>query len=405
MKANCGNRLRHSPPEQHYLLLCGRSIMAGVAGDGEPIPPGLNWERLLHVARRNRLIPQLYRCLGPHRERVPEPAWQQVETRAQAIARNNELLTAELLELVEHFRRNDCPMIPYKGPVLAVLAYGDLGLRQFSDLDLLIPRSAARQAADLLEKRGYRLEHRSSRAADAVYLTTEYHYLYRHPDSGIAVELHGEAIPCYFSFALSNEELWSRQETFVLKGRPVPSLSREDLALLLAMHGAKHEWECAELALSLAGLLRASPDLRWDVLIARAEALGARRVLLLGVSLADEFFGYSPPALVSLAIGQDAMVARLTGDVWDYYLGVRQPSTSAIQTALFQVRSRERGVDRLKYWLFRIFAPNWEEVEWLPLPRALFPLYWLLRPVRILWHYGPEALGLRPPRAIARRHH
>jgi hypothetical protein len=392
------------PPEQWFLLECGRSILGGTPRI-DALPPGLDWERLLRVARRNRLIPQLHRCLGPHRERLPEQVREQLEVRAQAIARNNRLLTAELLDLVEQFGLAGCPMIPYKGPVLAALAYGDIDLRQFSDLDLLIPNGAGPRAAELLKARGYRFQSHSARGAGAVDLATEYHCLYRHPETGIAVELHREAIPCYFAFALSNEQLWQRQEQFVLLGHPVPNLAREDLALLLAMHGAKHEWECAELILSLAGLLRASPGFLWEQLLTTAEALGARRVMLLGVNLAREFFGYAPPPEVSAAIGKDPAVGRLTADVWDYYCGVRLPSSSASQTALFQVRSRERRRDQLAYWFFKILAPNSDDVEWLPLPRQLCSLYWLIRPFRMLWQYGPELIGVRPPRALAHRHH
>lgn len=393
-------------PEHQFLVECGRLIQGGdIAPRGALPPPDLNWERVLHVARRNRLTAQLYRCVTPHKDRVPESAWAVLESRARAIERKNDTISRELLRLNEQFLTAGCPMLPYKGPVLAALAYGDLALRQFSDLDLLIPRRAIHEAARLLESAGYRLHHRSQRSADAVYLGTEYHYLYRHPETGIAVELHGEAIPCYFSFPLTNDELWDRQEAYTLLGKPVPSISREDLALLLTMHGAKHEWECAELALSLACMLRASPGLSWETLLARADSLGARRVLLLGINLAWELFGYSPPEPVRAAIGADPVVARLTGEVWEYFLGLRKPGTSALQTALFQVRSRERLRDRVKYWLLRIFAPNWEEVEWLPLPRALFPLYWMLRPVRLVWHYTPEALGLTPPRAVTRGHH
>jgi hypothetical protein len=307
--------------------------------------------------------------------------------------------------LVEYFARAGCPVLPYKGPVLAAIAYGDITLRQFSDLDLLIPRRAAQQASELLQARGYRLQHHSPRAAEAVHLGTEYHYLFRHPASGIAVELHGEAIPCYFSFPLTNEELWERREEVVLCGRSIPSLSREDLVLLLAMHGTKHEWECMELVLGLSAVLQASPDLRCESLLQRATVMGARRILLLGLSLAQQFFGYRLPPLIASAIDGDPMVSRLTAQVWEYYLGVRQPGTSALQTTLFQSRSRERRTDRIRYWLRKVLAPNWEEIEWLPLPRALFRLYWLLRPVRLIAHYGPEILGLSPPRATRRHPH
>jgi hypothetical protein len=395
----------HLPPEEEYLLACGRAMVHGVAAMTPAPPADLDWDRLIHLSRRTRLLAQLHHGLRSHAALVPPSAGKVLHEKAAKIAANSRAVTAELLRLVEIFQREDCPMIPYKGPVLAILAYQDVTLRHFSDLDLLIPRASMPRAAQLLETLGYRLEHRSARAAEAVHLGTEYHYLYRHPESGLAVELHGEAIPCYFSFPLTNEDLGKRLEIVMVDGRPVPSLSREDLVLLLAMHGTKHEWQCAEQVLSLAALVSRSAALRWEQLLDRATALGSRRVLLLGLNLSRSMFDCPLPERIVAEIDGDRMVAVLTAQVWDYFLGIRKPATSAMQTALFQARSRERRMDRVRYWMLKVFAPNWEEVEWLPLPRALMPLYWLLRPVRMVVQYGPELLGLAPPRAASRHHH
>ena len=350
------------------------------------------------------MLPQVYRALRTQAESIPGSAWRTLDERASKIAANSRSLTAEMLRLVEGFQRENCPMIPYKGPVLAQLAYGDVTLRHFSDLDLLIPRLSMPRAASLIETLGYRIEHRSGRAAQAVHLGTEYHYLYRHLESGLAVELHGEVMPCYFSFPLTTEDLERRSETVTVGTHPVSSLSREDLVLLLAMHGTKHEWQCAEQVLSLAALVSRSTALEWDQLLERAVALGVRRILLLGLNLARVLFDCPIPDRIVAEIDRDATVAQLTAQTWDYFFGIRKPATSAMQTASYQARSRERRVDRLRFWTLKIFAPNWEEVEWLPLPRRLMSVYWLLRPIRIAIQYAPELLGLRPPRAVSRHH-
>jgi hypothetical protein len=391
-------------PEREYVLECGRAILSGVSREqGVPPPEGLHWGRVYHTAKLARLLPQLRYCVEAHADQVAPEIWDALQAKTDAIAAKNRTLTDELFELLVGFGRQGCPILPYKGPVLAALSYGDIRLRQFSDLDVLIPREHMQQAAGYLQKRGYTLRHRTMQAADAVHLKTEYHYIFDSADGGIPVELHGEATPCYFSFPLTNEDLWSRREPALVEGREVTSISREDMALLLAMHGTKHEWQCLELALGLAGLLKASPSMRWDVLLDRATELGARRILLLSMSLVESFFHYRPPEEIRREVEADGMVKRLTTQVWEYYAEIRRPGISATQTLRFHSRSRERLGDKLHYWTFKLFAPNWEEVEWLRLPRRLFPLYWLLRPFRLVVHYGPELLGLSEPRAAARQ--
>ena len=47
-------------------------------------------------------------------------------------------LTLELLNIHRHLQTRGLEVLPYKGPVLAETLYGNVAMRQFSDLDLLI---------------------------------------------------------------------------------------------------------------------------------------------------------------------------------------------------------------------------------------------------------------------------
>ena len=52
-------------------------------------------------------------------------------------------LAKKLLEILALLDREGVRAIPFKGPTLAVKAYGDLTLRPFSDLDIFVPPGAA----------------------------------------------------------------------------------------------------------------------------------------------------------------------------------------------------------------------------------------------------------------------
>jgi len=53
-------------------------------------------------------------------------------------AARNVFLTNKLFEILNLFKKNDILALPFKGPVLAESVYGDLSLRQFVDLDILV---------------------------------------------------------------------------------------------------------------------------------------------------------------------------------------------------------------------------------------------------------------------------
>lgn len=325
---------------------------------------------------------------------MPESVWGELDGRARAIRERNRKLTAELIRVLAEFEREGIRAVPFKGPVLAASAYGDIGLRQFSDLDVLAPRPDLPRAAGLLTRLGYSLKHRSPRARDAIFLRTEYHCTFVEPGSGAELELHGDVAPWFLSVSLSIEELFSRLETVVLQDHAVKSLAAEDLLLILCVHGAKHSWHCLELVSSIARLVAWRPDLDWRTTLQRAQRIGARRLLLVGLTVAREMLAAPLPEAITAAAGADAETQALAADIAARYLGQARRGPEFIDSMRFQLRSRERVRDRLRYALRHLFTPNWEEIEWYPLPRRLFPLYWLLRPARIAMRWGPEMAKL-----------
>jgi hypothetical protein len=132
--------------------------------------------------------------------------------------------------------------VPYKGPVLATSVYGNLALRQFVDLDLMIHRHDVLEAKEVLASLGYRPQYQLTRAQEAALLASQCEYAFTHEDGESTVELRWE-ITEHFSFPLDTERLWERLEQVPLGGDNVPTLSPEDTLLILCAHGAKHLWE------------------------------------------------------------------------------------------------------------------------------------------------------------------
>src|SRR5437870_3000271 len=156
-------------------------------------------------------------------------------------ARRRLRATGELLSLLELFEADGIPAAPFKGPVLAAVLYGDVALREFVDLDILVRRRDVGRATDVLLSRGYRPEVPVEAGHEAALLASGYHYPLRR-DDGLAVELHWNLAPREFPYPLDAEEVWTRLRPVPLGGRTVHTLGAEDLLLFLCAHGAKHCW-------------------------------------------------------------------------------------------------------------------------------------------------------------------
>jgi Uncharacterised nucleotidyltransferase len=73
----------------------------------------------------------------------------------QVNALRNVFLAGTLLKLLRLLEAHGIAALPYKGPVLAALAYGNVAFRQFGDLDLLVRPQDADRAKALLWAQGY----------------------------------------------------------------------------------------------------------------------------------------------------------------------------------------------------------------------------------------------------------
>jgi len=117
----------------------------------------MDWRLLLETARAQRIAALCYAALqqlGPGA--VPEEVMAMFRADALALAARNLQLVASLTEITEGAHRLGITLVPYKGPVLAEMAYRNLGLREFVDLDFILSHSQLNAAWKLLESLGYR---------------------------------------------------------------------------------------------------------------------------------------------------------------------------------------------------------------------------------------------------------
>ncbi|MDB5107619.1 MAG: hypothetical protein JWM69_560, partial [Candidatus Binatus sp.] len=273
---------------------------------------------------------------------------------------------------------------------LALAAYGALELREFADLDLLVHREDVPQVAEILTGEGYRSPHTRREGLATAYFQ-EFEDSFTGPAGLGAVDLHWNMTPQSFRFAPDEESLWRRARTVDLDGAKILTLASEDLLLYLCVHGAKHGWVTLGNICDVAELVRACPiDLAR--VLHDASRLGSRRMLLAGLYLAKELVdGPVPETIVA--------IARADRDVRALALRVVRGLFSERNLERFQfdpwrvpIGSIEEGRTRARYVLHRLLAPTMGDFELVRLPRALFPLYWLIRPFRMAVQYTPRLI-------------
>ena len=191
----------------------------------------IDWELLYALARRNGVIALLYRILSELGTGRPSRDWlEKVRQEALAHGKRNLLTAQELVRLLALLEKKGIPALALKGAALAAIAYGDLALRQYGDLDILVRPQDVALAADLLLNDAY--------FTDGTILESERPFGRR--DGWVVVDLHwGITVP-HFAALLDEEGMWQRAQTIALAGGEIRTLALEDHLLALAVHGPLH---------------------------------------------------------------------------------------------------------------------------------------------------------------------
>jgi hypothetical protein len=381
--------------EENLLLFCAQKFINSDGADlGKLlIRETIDWAYLIQTSHRHGLLPILYKVLKTnYSEKVPEEILDQLKDHFRNNALRNLFLTGELFNILDFFETNQIPAISFKGPVLATLAYGDLTLREFDDLDILVRKKDVLKAKTLLISKGYQPALNLTNIQEVTYLRSDCEFYFNRKIDRVQIEIHWEIAPKCFSFPIDTKILWNRLKPVPIAGHEILTFLPEDLLLILCVHGSKHRWEQLKWILDIAALLNMYKNIDWDRVIKQARQLRCERIYLLGLFLVRDLFGaYLPPGVLR-KLEREPVIKWLTAKVREHLFSNVEGSLELFETHLFYIRMREKMGDKIRYFLHRYFTPNIEDWKFLRLPDSLFLLYFLIRPIRLATNYSIELL-------------
>ena len=231
----------------------------------------LDWNQVMKLAERHRVRPLLLASLSKIRpEFVPKSVFESLRDFASVNARRSLFLSGELFRVLDLLRAHDIPAAPFKGPALAIQAYGNISLREAGDLDVLVRRCDIVRARKLLLDAGFQPGYPTANPAEVVYLRAlrgdrevRYlldhceHHLIREP-GGINIDLHWALALRQFALPITPDELWTWLSPQSIGGRPVLGFGPEEMLLVLCINGAKDCWRRLDRICDVAELRAAS---------------------------------------------------------------------------------------------------------------------------------------------------
>jgi hypothetical protein len=384
------------PPESacmtnEFDLLCA---LAGVELASERIErianwdlSGLDWSELLRLAEQHGVLPLAARNLIKHAHGVPPEVEGSLRSAYEANLRRNLWFSAELARILQHFERRQVRALPYKGPVLAQSAYGDLGLRSFSDLDFLIVPADFERAKQALAEIGYRPSTDITAPVERFFLRTGYERSFDSAAGKNLIELQWALLPHFYGVDAHVEDLLARAKRTVVGGCEVPCLSLEDAVLVLCLHAAKHLWTRLIWLADIAETLRSQSQTQaidYALVFARARGLGIARILGVSFWLVKNVLHADLAKPAEEMIASDSQVPALGSEFAERLARGAAYGFESTEYSRLILKLRERRGDRWRYLWRLVWTPGMGEIAAVRLPEALFPLYRIVRIGRLL---------------------
>ena len=335
----------------------------------------LDWSRILKLGRTHEVLPLLYTNL----QRlgfagVPEPVRTELTDTFASNALRNALLAKELARILRLLDDSGVRAIPLKGTALSESLYGDLALRVCADMDVLVPPKQVQEAFRLMESSGYQASFSEPALLELVARYGK--------DCGVLMRENGAlSYPLQLHCGLIwggpverdlLEEIWSDAIRQTVHGVSAFALSADWEFLYFAVHAARHGLFPMKWLVDLDALCRRG-TVNWESAKRKAARLEWQGAVQCSLGACAALLGTALPSAFAA-----------TGRAAPRGLGAPpSPELQIPREVLFAARLLQPRWRQLHFLALRLFVPTPADHQFFHLPRSLFLLYYLLRPLRL----------------------
>lgn len=357
----------------------------------------MQWDLFLQLVEQHRVDQPVYKILNPlFKTIVPAIVLDRLQQNCRENAVRAVLKTEELLRLVKCMEKAGVSVAALKGQALAFRLYGQIAERPTGDIDLLVYPEALDNAVNVLQQAGYIEVHKEpdvSNIYHRLYIQQAHHMNFWHKQRKVSVELHWKLGHSGLDIPLVKMGELERLTVF---NAEIPVLKLEVEFLFLVLHGVGHQWSRLRWLYDIIQIMKLGHnEFDWHYVEALTDSLGIRSIVHQTLFLACYFLNAHVPANFSASFVVDTkgqQMARLAISLM-VHTDIKPLSVKCDRSLVYwgrekyyniQVRS---GEERLWY-IFQYFTPKMVDLKLITLPKQLWLLYYILRPVYWVWRHA-----------------
>ena len=346
----------------------------------------LDQQKLTSLAIQHGILPLVYKAIKElsleNDSIVPVEFLTELKAHYMRISQRNMLMSAELIRIMKLLEENNIEALAFKGPTLSQMAYGDITLRQYVDLDVLTRKEDIYKIDALLKAQGYERLLHITPTQEKVYMQYAHDLGLIHKQKGIHFEMHWSFLDEDYPMQVDLEDFWKNTQKISINGHDISTFSNENLLYYLCIHGSKHLWERIEWIKDIDLLVRTN-EINWEKVMERSESTGFEKMVYLGFSLSASLFSTPLPQIIHDQIAKHQQLNTLSKFVLENWK-IPQ-STFAKTSAMLKLFP---GIKQQVIYLHKIILkPSFNEYWFIDLPKGLYWGYYLVRPYLLIKKY------------------
>jgi hypothetical protein len=403
-------------PEHHALLSCIRCYFGSATE--EEVTAALavvtDWTRLIKISIAYGVMPLLYASLRSFRSqslisKISPSCLQQLQVYNRMNGLHNVSQTRELLNILTQLQNAGINAIPFKGAVLAASVYGNIALRQFNDLDLLVKKQDFWRAKSILLTQGYTAYHTQAfelemfhrhlqislinPTPEAILFNQQFQSSLLHSNAERNIDLHWGIPPRRVWKSIHYNQLWQNLDQVELMGETIKTFSPEVTLVIQCINVTKEPWQPSfKQICDVAQIINVSTNLDWDKALELSANIHSQQLFLSGLHITHKLLGLPLPQLilekqVKYVLNEDHVFSTdhipqgKLPTIWYDYINLLNKIDH--ETDAIFITSFHTLIAFLT--LFRITE---DDREFLQLPKSLRFLFYPVRLVRLLNKYS-----------------
>lgn len=339
-----------------------------------------DWEDFIDLAHSHGVFPLVYHTLKYYKQNIPDEIYSSMKSYNMKIVKQNMLMTAELIKTMKLLEDNGIEAISFKGPTLSQMAYGDIALRQYCDLDILVKKENIYKIYKLL-KNSHTRSLKLNNTQENIWFKYA-HDLGLTTPNNVHIEFHWLMLDSDHPISLKSIDFFGNNNLVAIQNSKLPIISNEKFLIYLCIHGSKHMFERIEWAVDIDKFIR-TQNIDWDILFDLIKYDNSIRFFLLGLYMSNTLYNTPIENKYSNLFDDDII------QVYNYitYCWSQEKEFNNKRNLKFLLKLFVSLKDKIQYLNKIYLKPTFNEYWYISFPKPLYFLYYPLRQYLLIKKY------------------